>query len=123
MMEALPPALDSVEFPARDPPDQIAGDLGLPARHPPGKRCNEEFETDCFDPFRWLSDCEAGGLASEAAWRSSFRTVRELDLDYARDTLRNLARIWGRPVHIQTVLGEMDKLLTHDGLEFREREL
>jgi stage V sporulation protein R len=47
----------------------------------------------------------------------------ELDLDYARDTLRNLARVWGRPVHIETVLGERKKLLTHDGMEFREREL
>jgi stage V sporulation protein R len=47
----------------------------------------------------------------------------ELDLGYARDTLRNLARIWGRPVHIQTVLGEKGRLLTHDGMEYREREL
>jgi stage V sporulation protein R len=47
----------------------------------------------------------------------------ELDLDYARDTLRNLARIWGRPVHVETVLGEKRKLLTHDGLEFHDREL
>jgi stage V sporulation protein R len=46
----------------------------------------------------------------------------ELDLGYARDTLRNLARIWGRPVHLHTVLGEKEKLLSHDGAEFRERE-
>jgi stage V sporulation protein R len=46
----------------------------------------------------------------------------ELDLAYARDTLRNLARIWGRPVHIHTVLGEKDKLLSHDGLEYHEKE-
>lgn len=46
----------------------------------------------------------------------------ELDLGYARDTLRNAALIWGRPVHIRTVLGEKAKLLTHDGTEFRERD-
>lgn len=45
----------------------------------------------------------------------------ELDLAYARDTLQNVARIWGRPVHIRTVVGETSRLLSHDGLEFRER--
>ncbi len=46
----------------------------------------------------------------------------ELDLAYARDTLRNLARIWGRPAHIRTTLEGKEKLLSHDGTEFHERE-
>lgn len=46
----------------------------------------------------------------------------ELDLGYARDTLRNLARIWGRPVHVRTTFGEKEKLLSHDGTEFHERD-
>ncbi len=45
----------------------------------------------------------------------------DLDLGYARDTLRNLQRIWGRPVNIRTVLGEKEKILTHDGKEFKEK--
>lgn len=44
----------------------------------------------------------------------------ELDLAFARDTLRNVARIWGRPAHVRTVLGGKAKLLSHDGTEFRE---
>lgn len=47
----------------------------------------------------------------------------DLDLGYARDTLRNLQKIWGRPVNLRTHLGEKEKLLTNDGTDFRERVL
>ncbi|MBK8231730.1 MAG: SpoVR family protein [Candidatus Eisenbacteria bacterium] len=47
----------------------------------------------------------------------------ELDVNYARDTLRNLALIWNRPCHIRTQLGEKEKLFTHDGTDFREKVL
>ena len=30
----------------------------------------------------------------------------ELKLDYARDTLANLQKLWGRPVHIETVVDD-----------------
>ncbi len=46
----------------------------------------------------------------------------ELDLGYARDTLRNLARIWGRPANLRTTLGGKPKLLTHDGSDFQEKD-
>ncbi|MFN8548203.1 MAG: SpoVR family protein [Candidatus Eisenbacteria bacterium] len=47
----------------------------------------------------------------------------ELDVNYARDTLRNLAVIWSRPCHIRTRIGDKEKIYTHDGAEFKERTL
>ena len=39
----------------------------------------------------------------------------ELKLDYARDTLANLGKIWGRPVHIETVIDDVPSVLSYDG--------
>lgn len=47
----------------------------------------------------------------------------DLDLAYAKDTLRAVALLWGRPAHVQTRVGEKEKLLSHDGNEFKERSL
>lgn len=41
----------------------------------------------------------------------------ELRLDYARDTLQNLERIWARPVHIETVIDDKPTILSFDGAE------
>ena len=41
----------------------------------------------------------------------------ELQADYARDTLVNLHRLWTRPVHIETVLGDEQTVLSFDGSE------
>jgi stage V sporulation protein R len=41
----------------------------------------------------------------------------ELQLDYARDTLVNLERLWSRPVHLETVLEEAKTVLSYDGAE------
>lgn len=41
----------------------------------------------------------------------------ELKLDYARDTLANLHRLWTRPVHVETVLNDKTTLLSFDGSE------
>jgi stage V sporulation protein R len=41
----------------------------------------------------------------------------ELTIDYARATLTNLHRLWGRPVHIQTVLERHLAILSFDGHE------
>jgi len=40
-----------------------------------------------------------------------------LDLEKARDTLRNLHVLWGRPVHLETVEDERGRLLSFDGRE------
>ncbi len=41
----------------------------------------------------------------------------ELQLDYARDTLENLQRLWGRPVHLETRLENGPVVLSYDGSE------
>lgn len=41
----------------------------------------------------------------------------ELQLDYARDTLENLQRIWNRPVHLETVLEDSKVVLSFNGSE------
>lgn len=38
-----------------------------------------------------------------------------LKLDYAKDTLTNLCKLWGRPVHIETVMDDKPTLLSYDG--------
>lgn len=44
-----------------------------------------------------------------------------LRLDYARDVLANLYRIWKRPVNIETRIDNKGRLLTFDGSEHREQ--
>ena len=39
----------------------------------------------------------------------------ELKLDYARDTMQNLHKIWSRPVHVETVIDEEAMILSFDG--------
>jgi stage V sporulation protein R len=41
----------------------------------------------------------------------------ELQTDYAQDTLKNLHRLWTRPVHIATVLDDLQAVLSFDGSE------
>ena len=41
----------------------------------------------------------------------------ELRMDYAKDTLRNVETIWGRPVHLETVENGQEILLSCDGAE------
>ncbi|TPW12298.1 MAG: hypothetical protein FD129_1491, partial [bacterium] len=43
--------------------------------------------------------------------------------DYAADTLRNLEMIWGRPVHVETVMGDADTLISCAGGELSESEI
>ncbi|MFQ5575417.1 MAG: SpoVR family protein [Anaerolineae bacterium] len=45
----------------------------------------------------------------------------DLRMDYARDTLRNLHKIWSRPVHVETVSNSRPKIISFDGSEFSER--
>ncbi len=39
----------------------------------------------------------------------------ELKMDYARDTLQNLEKLWSRPVHIATVIDDIPSILSYDG--------
>ena len=46
----------------------------------------------------------------------------ELKHDYARDTLANLERIWGRPVHIETVVDEKPAVISFDWTNHEMRQ-
>lgn len=46
----------------------------------------------------------------------------ELKHDYARDTLANLQRIWGRPVHIETVVDDKPTVISFDGTNHEMRQ-
>ncbi len=43
---------------------------------------------------------------------------KPLDLDYTARTLKNIQSLWKRPVHIATIIDDMETLLTHNGEEF-----
>jgi stage V sporulation protein R len=46
-----------------------------------------------------------------------------LDFDKARDTLKNLLRLWRRPVHIETIEDDRGRLLSYDGTEHKSTRL
>jgi len=47
----------------------------------------------------------------------------ELRVDYARATMENLFKVWSRPVHVETMVGETPTLFSWDGSNHRERSL
>jgi len=46
----------------------------------------------------------------------------DLKQDWARETLRNLQKIWSRPVHLKTVAEEKPRILSFDGQDFQEQD-
>jgi stage V sporulation protein R len=46
----------------------------------------------------------------------------DLRVDWARETLRNLQKIWRRPVHIQTTVENKGKVLSFDGTDHTEAD-
>ena len=47
----------------------------------------------------------------------------EMQPDYMRETLKNLQKIWTRPVNLVTVLDNVPKLIHFDGKEFQEQTI
>ncbi len=47
----------------------------------------------------------------------------DLKTDHAADTLANVQYIWGRPVHIQTVIDDKPSMMSYDGSEHSTRTL
>ena len=45
----------------------------------------------------------------------------DLRMDYARDTLTNLVRVWKRPVNLLSRIDGKGKLLRYDGREHAEK--
>jgi stage V sporulation protein R len=46
----------------------------------------------------------------------------DLKMDYARDTMRNIHKIWTRPIHLETLIDEKRRLISFDGRDFSERK-
>jgi stage V sporulation protein R len=44
----------------------------------------------------------------------------DLKIDYARETLKNLFKVWGRPANIETIVEGVPKILSFDGEEYKE---
>ena len=44
----------------------------------------------------------------------------DLDVEYAKDTVQNIHKIWKRSVHLETRLGDKGKLFTFDGKDHIE---
>jgi stage V sporulation protein R len=47
----------------------------------------------------------------------------DLKMDYARETMRNLFKIWTRPIHLETLIDDKRRLISFDGKDFGERKL
>jgi len=47
----------------------------------------------------------------------------DLKMDYARDTMRNIHKIWTRPVCLETMVDDKKRLIMFDGKDFSERKL
>lgn len=47
----------------------------------------------------------------------------DIQLDWAEQTMRNLVRIWGRPVHMETMLEGKPHTLHHDGDTFKKERV
>jgi stage V sporulation protein R len=64
-------------------------------------------------PFIYVQDGNYRNRG-ELYLRHQFQGI-ELKQDYARDTLMNLHQLWGRPVHIETVVDDEATVLSFDG--------
>ena len=47
----------------------------------------------------------------------------DLRVDYAKDVMVHLQKIWTRPVHIETKVKGKPKLMSFDGTDHKEQEL
>jgi len=77
--------------------------------------------TNFGQPFIYVEDGNYNNRG-ELYLRHRYEGV-DLKMDYARDTLRNIQRIWTRPVHLETVFDEKRRLISFDGRDFTERKI
>jgi stage V sporulation protein R len=77
--------------------------------------------TNFGQPFIFIEDANYNNRA-ELYLRHRHESV-DLKMDYARDTMRNLHKIWTRPVHLETMIDEKKRLLSFDGRDFSERRI
>jgi stage V sporulation protein R len=88
------------------------------------KKVKEQFLfalTNGGRPFIYVQDGNYGNRGELCLWHR-FEGV-ELERGYARDTLKNLALLWGRPVHIETTFEDTPTRLSCDGENLKEEEI
>lgn len=66
-------------------------------------------------PFIFVVDGNFGNRG-ELLLRHDYQGT-ELKLDYARDTLQNLQKLWSRPVHLESFVDDEKTLLSFDGTD------
>ncbi|WP_010588038.1 SpoVR family protein [Schlesneria paludicola] len=64
-------------------------------------------------PFIYVVDANHRNRG-ELYLQHSFQGI-ELKQDYAQDTLRNLHKLWARPVHLETVIDDKPAIISFDG--------
>jgi len=77
--------------------------------------------TNFGQPFIYVEDGNHDNRG-ELYLRHRYEGV-ELKQDYARDTLRNIQKIWTRPVLLETVISDEPKLISFDGTDYKEQSI
>ncbi len=77
--------------------------------------------TNLGQPIIHVVDANYGNRG-ELYLRHRFEGI-PLDLEKAKDTLKNLHRLWRRPVHIETAEEGRGRLLSFDGSEHKSGRL
>ncbi|MEW5960333.1 MAG: SpoVR family protein, partial [Chloroflexota bacterium] len=77
--------------------------------------------TNFGQPFIYVEDGNYNNRG-ELYLRHRYEGV-ELKQDYARDTLRNIQKIWARPVLLETVIDDERKLISFDGTDYKEQKI
>jgi stage V sporulation protein R len=72
-------------------------------------------------PFIYVSDGNFANRGELCLWHRY--EGEEIKRDYARETLKNVSMIWGRPVHLETVFEDTPTRLTCDGETLKEEEI
>ena len=72
-------------------------------------------------PFIYVSDGNFANRGELCLWHRY--EGEEIKRDYARETLKNLSMIWGRPVHLETQFEDTPTRLTCDGDTLKEEEI
>jgi stage V sporulation protein R len=75
--------------------------------------------TNFGQPFIYVEDANYNNRG-ELYLRHRHEGV-DLKMDYARDTMRNLYKLWTRPIYLETVIDERKRLIYYDGREISER--
>lgn len=77
--------------------------------------------TNFGQPFIYIEDANYNNRG-ELYLRHRHEGV-DLKMDYARDTMRNLHKLWTRPIHLETMMDDKKRLMTFDGYEMTQTRI